>query len=179
MKLIRSTFLIVALLFAAPTHGQVPIPATCKCEDCKCRVEKSETSVLVPVANQDVVESKRLRDSREKALKIGAKRALLKLERQLRRDGDKDGANRVRKVRTDAELFEAFYHGKVEPSMVKAMGEDGETPIVDFWKWMLQFVVDNKDDILDFIKQIIDLFSVIEYQNYWNWVHFNQYKATV
>ena len=147
------SFTISAAAFSQEVHCVVPKTVT-------SLSGQSLESVLVQPVVQDDVESQVIRINRERSEKLGARRALRKLERKLRREGKRKDAANVRKILNDSELFDAFYHGHVAPAMFRAFGDQSETPIIDFWRDLLQYVIEHQDEIIDFIKKIIDLFAV-------------------
>jgi len=90
------------------------------------------SGAAVAQETQDV-QSQLIRKSRESAKRAGVRLALRKLERQTRRAGDRQKANDIREVLADPEKFDAFYAGHVKPAMVQALGEYGDTPIIDLF----------------------------------------------
>ena len=57
----------------------------------------------------------------------------------------------LRHAIVDADVLEALYYEKVQPAF-----EPGDTPILDWIQQLLQWIIENRDAIIEFIKAIRD-----------------------
>ena len=114
-------------------------------------------------------------DNFTKLNKIATKNALRHLIRKIRLDTEKsmeqkrDEIKAIRDVIGDDDKLSAFYYRAITPNMPK-MGD--ETPVADFFKWFIQYVVDNHETIIKIVKTIVELFAVNTHPyGYPHWVY--------
>lgn len=72
--------------------------------------------------------------------------------------GDKDAQDAISALLGNREALDEFIESaRTEHSAPRAAGAPGADG--EFIKWLLQWIVDNKDVIIEIIKTIIDLFA--------------------
>jgi hypothetical protein len=77
--------------------------------------------------------------------------------RGVRRKGDNDAKQAIDQLLANSECMDSLLdelrteHGRQMAS--------GETPVIDFIKWLVQYLVDNQSAIIALIKAIVSLFA--------------------
>lgn len=90
-------------------------------------------------------------DSREVVKKLAFKRHL----KQLARAADRETAAKIRQVLTDDELFSMAYAGFVGERYNPT--EIGDGSIIEALQQLLEYLIENQDELIEFIEKLLDL----------------------
>lgn len=71
-----------------------------------------------------------------------------------------DERQAIRTALRDSDVLDALIEGKIKPEFDQAV--DPSLPILTWFQQFLQWVLDNRESIIDFIKAIVGLFNDVQ-----------------